>query len=140
LSTHKILQSLACRTADQEPAAVESFWQGLKFVTPQERRRLAALQGVQARREGQKQAYDTTLIYAGQCITVGTWAHWQLMEQACWAKFTQNSHAREALLATGQRPLQHRARRDSKTIPGVIMADIWMRLRHVLQHREASVG
>ena len=41
--------------------------------------------------------------------------------------------AREALLSTGTRPLMHRMRRDSKTIPGVIMADIWMRLRERLR-------
>ena len=34
-----------------------------------------------------------------------------------------------ALLGTGDRPLRHRMRKDSRTIPGVIMAEIWMRLR-----------
>jgi hypothetical protein len=58
------------------------------------------------------------------------------MEQACRAKFSQNEEARTALLATGRRPLVHRMRRDSRTIPGVIMADIWMRIRDRL--READ--
>ena len=70
---------------------------------------------------------------AGQEIAVGTWAHWQLMEQACRAKFSQNEEARAALLATGWRPLVHVVRRDSKAIPGVIMADIWMRIRAELR-------
>jgi predicted NAD-dependent protein-ADP-ribosyltransferase YbiA (DUF1768 family) len=51
------------------------------------------------------------------------------MERACRAKFEQNAEARAALLATGDRPLTHVVRRDSTTIPGVIMAQIWMRIR-----------
>jgi len=35
--------------------------------------------------------------------------------------------------ATGNRPLVHRMRRDSRTIPGALMADIWMRIRQKLQ-------
>ncbi len=52
-----------------------------------------------------------------------------LMRRACAAKFSQNESAREALLSTGDRPLTHKIKRDSQTIPGVIMADIWMRIR-----------
>jgi predicted NAD-dependent protein-ADP-ribosyltransferase YbiA (DUF1768 family) len=55
------------------------------------------------------------------------------MRRACRAKFAQNEHAREALLATGERPLVHQVPRDSRTIPGVIMAEIWMALRSELR-------
>ena len=48
-----------------------------------------------------------------------------------------DDEAREALLSTKNRPLVHRMRRDSKTIPGVIMADIWMRIRADLRERRA---
>ena len=37
--------------------------------------------------------------------------------------------AREALLSTGKRPLVHKVLPDSKTIPGAIMAEIWMEIR-----------
>jgi hypothetical protein len=60
------------------------------------------------------------------------------MERACRAKFEQCHEAREALLSTGTRPLTHRMRRDSKSIPGVIMADIWMRIRRHLQKAESA--
>ncbi len=60
------------------------------------------------------------------------------MFEACQAKFAGNLEAREALLSTGDRPLVHKTRRDSKTIPGALMADIWMRIRAHLQ-RGASV-
>jgi hypothetical protein len=57
------------------------------------------------------------------------------MAAACRAKFEQNEAARRALLATGTRPLEHRVKPDSRTIPGAIMAQIWMRIRDDLQQR-----
>ena len=50
----------------------------------------------------------------------------------------QNREAAAALLATGQRPLTHVVRRDSTTIPGVIMAAIWMRIRKALRKAVAE--
>jgi predicted NAD-dependent protein-ADP-ribosyltransferase YbiA (DUF1768 family) len=114
-------------------ATVESFWQGLKFPPGRERARVAALSGHEARKAGEEQGYGPTVTYDGETIPVGTHAHWALMERACLAKFTQNDAAREALLSTGERPLTHRMRRDSKTIPGALMADIWMRIRRNLR-------
>src|SRR5262249_17214627 len=118
---------------------VESFWQGLKFPPGLGGRRAAELQRAGARAAGEAGAsaaggrraaqdgdYAATVRYEGQDGAVGTCTHWALMERACWAKFTQRAGGRAALLATGERPLQHRMRRDSRTIPGVIMAEIWM--------------
>lgn len=113
--------------------SVESFWQGLKFADEAERRRLAEVEAPRARSEGDKQGYGATVSYGGQEIVVGTSAHWQLMERACCAKFEQNAAARAALLATGDRPITHIVRRDSKAIPGIVMADIWMRIRDGLR-------
>jgi predicted NAD-dependent protein-ADP-ribosyltransferase YbiA (DUF1768 family) len=124
----------------QRYLSVESFWQGLKFGSDSERRRLAQLEGPRARAEGDKQGYGSTVTYSGQEIAVGTWAHWQLMEKACRAKFAQNPEAAAALLATGNRPLTHVVRHDSKAIPGVIMAAIWMRIRKELRRRTAQSG
>lgn len=118
-------------------ASVESFWQGLKFVSEADRKRFAAYEGARAKSEGSKQAYPLSVVYQGAEARVGTYDHWQLMERACRAKFEQNLAAREALLATGTRPLVHIVRRDSKTIPGVIMADIWMRIRDDIQRFRA---
>jgi predicted NAD-dependent protein-ADP-ribosyltransferase YbiA (DUF1768 family) len=113
-------------------ACVEAFWQSLRFA-PAERARIAALAGPVAKQESEKQPYGSHVVYGGQTIAVGTWDHWQLMRRACAAKFAQNEDARAALLATGGRPLVHRVRRDSRTIPGVIMAEIWMELRERLR-------
>ena len=113
----------------QRYQSVESFWQGLKFPDRASRRRLAELDGAQARAEGEAQGYRATVSYGGEDMPVGTSAHWRLMEKACSAKFEQNAEARTALLATGDRPIVHVVRRDSSTIPGVIMAQIWMRIR-----------
>jgi predicted NAD-dependent protein-ADP-ribosyltransferase YbiA (DUF1768 family) len=109
-------------------ACVEAFWQSLRF--PLEMRpQIALMDGPTAKRASFEQPYGTHVHYAGKAIPVGTHAHWTLMRRACLAKFEQNDNARMALLATGERPLEHRIRRDSTTIPGVIMADIWMALR-----------
>lgn len=51
------------------------------------------------------------------------------MEQACLAKFTQDEAACAALRATGEREITHVLPQDSKNIPGVVMAAIWMRVR-----------
>jgi len=114
---------------------VESFWQGLKFAELEDRRRLAMLDGREAWAAGSAKGYGATVCYAGKDIVVGTWAHWQLMERACRAKFEQSAEARDALLATGGRPLTHILPSDSKSIPGAIMAEIWMRIRRALQHQ-----
>jgi predicted NAD-dependent protein-ADP-ribosyltransferase YbiA (DUF1768 family) len=112
--------------------SVEGFWQGLKYDDPAERRRVALLAGKEAKESGRGRKAES-LAYRGETIRVGSHEHWQLMEIACWAKFTQHGAARAALLATDPRPLMHRVRRDSRSIPGVIMADIWMRVRSRLQ-------
>jgi predicted NAD-dependent protein-ADP-ribosyltransferase YbiA (DUF1768 family) len=117
----------------QQYQSVESFWQGLKFEKGSDRRRLAALTGHEARAEGQARGYGKTIVYGGRGIETGSFEHWSLMEQACSAKFDQHFPSREALLSTGERPLEHKMRRDSRTIPGVVMADIWMRIRKGLQ-------
>jgi len=114
-------------------ASVEGFWQGLKFVDETDRKRLAQLHGSEAKRAGQQAPEAETFQYQGTRVRVGCYEHWELMSQACGAKFTQHDAARHALLSTGTRPLTHRMRRDSRTIPGVIMADIWMNIRARLE-------
>ena len=110
-------------------ASIESFWQGLKFPDEADRRRLAALHGPAARDAGHDAPAADTFVYGGETVRVGTYDHWRLMEQACRAKFTQHAAARAALLSTRNRPLVHQVRRDSRNIPGVIMAAIWTRIR-----------
>lgn len=119
----------------QRYVSVESFWQGLKFPADRDRRRIAKLEGPLARAEGDKQGYGATVSYGGKEIAVGTRGHWQLMVAACRAKFEQDEDARAALLATGERPLTHIVHRDSRAIPGIIMADIWTRIRADLRER-----
>jgi predicted NAD-dependent protein-ADP-ribosyltransferase YbiA (DUF1768 family) len=113
--------------------SVEGFWQGLKFDDESERLRLAGLHGRDAMKAGRARSYGATVTYEGKFFRVGTWEHWRLMYWACRMKFRQHAAAREALLSTGERPLLHRTRHDSKTIPGVVMADIWMRIRRKLR-------
>ncbi len=118
--------------------SIEGFWQGLKFPDEADRRRLAALYGPAARDAGYHAPAADTFVYQGETARVGTFDHWRLMERACRAKFARNAAAREALLSTRGRPLVHQVKRDSKNIPGVIMAAIWMRIRERLLRTEPA--
>lgn len=117
--------------------SVEAFWQGLKFPEEARRREIAPLHGGQARRAGIGAPECAAIVYCGRTVRVGTADHWQLMASACGAKFRQHEAARQALLGTGQRPLIHKTRRDSRNIPAVVMADIWMKVR---QHLLDQIG
>jgi predicted NAD-dependent protein-ADP-ribosyltransferase YbiA (DUF1768 family) len=113
--------------------SVEGFWQGLKFDSERDRNRIAKLHGGEAKGAGDGAEFRTHFQYEGQEIRVGSPEHWGLMRRACKAKFTTNFEAQEALLATGQRWLTHRMRRDSRNIPGAILAEIWMDIRETLR-------
>jgi predicted NAD-dependent protein-ADP-ribosyltransferase YbiA (DUF1768 family) len=119
-------------------ASVEAFWQGLKFPDEPRRRQIASLYGDDARRAGFDAPDSATTEYRGRIVRVGTADHWRLMTFACWAKFNQHDAARQALLASADRPLVHKTRRDSRNIPGVVMADIWMKVRCGLVNRIES--
>ena len=121
-------------------ASVEGFWQGLKFPKAADRRRIAELYAGTAKRAGEEAVPSETFEYEGQRFYPGTHAHWKLMERACWAKFSQNEDARSALLATGSRPITHVMRRDSTTIPGAIMAEIWTRIRKRLRQADERLA
>jgi len=121
-----------------EYGSVEAFWQGLKFPDPSRRLAIAPLHGQEARRAGFEAPSATTFKYQGREVRVGTWDHWQLMARACWSKFRSHQAARDALLGTGERPLEHKTRKDSRNIPGVLMADIWMKIRRGLQKQQSS--
>jgi len=114
-------------------ASVEAFWQGLKFPDESKRTEIAMFFGQEARQAGFYATDSDTFLYSNQTVRTGTFDHWQLIKRACFAKFTQHEPSKQALLRTGQRPLTHRMRRDSRTIPGVIMAEIWMQIRKKLR-------
>jgi hypothetical protein len=113
----------------QQYASVEGFWQSLRASTAVERSRIAGLKGSEAKRAGAALSAPDTIDLDGRTIRWGSPEHWDLMRQACRAKFSQCVAARHALLGTAPRPLVHRVRFDSRSIPGAVMADIWMGLR-----------
>lgn len=115
-----------------EYASVEAFWQGLKFEEG-ERGEIATLFGKEAKKIGNRVKYKKHVRYKDHKVRVGSPEHWALMARACEHKFTQNPFAQEALLGTGIRPLYHKPRKDSQTIPGPIMASIWMNIRSQLR-------
>jgi len=109
--------------------SIEGFWQGLRAGTAEQRQRIAALSGAAAKQAGAAIDPPEVLDFEGRRIRWASPEHWDLMRQACRAKFSQCDDARQALLATAPRPLEHRVRFDSRSIPGVVMAGIWMGLR-----------
>lgn len=109
--------------------SVEGFWQGLKFPEEQKRLEIAQLWGFEAKRAARDARKRVFFKYEGEKIRMGSREHWILMAKACIRKFQQNDDARKALLNTKNRPLIHKTKRDSRTIPGAIMADIYMNIR-----------
>lgn len=122
----------------QRYASIEGFWQGLERAEPAARRAMAKLWGSEAKQVGGSVDQPPAFDWQGVTVAAGSPEHWALMRGACEAKFSQNGDARTALLATGERWLTHKVRRDSRTIPGAIMADIWMKVRTRLQDEAAS--
>ncbi len=122
----------------QHYASIEGFWQGLKRAEPGQRRAMAKFWGREAKHIGGSVDQPLEFDWQGVTIAAGSPEHWALMRAACMAKFSQHDVARTALLATEERWLTHKVRRDSRTIPGAIMADIWMRIRARLQDEAAS--
>jgi hypothetical protein len=100
--------------------SIEGFWQGLKFDDESDRRRIARLWGAEARDAGKPAGQPPVFRYGTERIAAGSPEHWHLMRRACTAKFDQHRDAR--------------VRRDSRTIPGAIMAQIWMDLRADIEH------
>lgn len=114
-------------------ASTEGFWQSLRAPDPEERARIRALDGLAAKKAGEAYPYEEAVTYRGQEIAVGSPEHWVLMRRAVEAKFRANDRARAALLSTGNTPLVHQIGVDSKTIPGAVMASIWMEVRDLLR-------
>jgi predicted NAD-dependent protein-ADP-ribosyltransferase YbiA (DUF1768 family) len=119
-------------------ASIEGFWQGLKFDDPARRRQIAKLSGASAKEAGKPGGQPPVFDFGGLCITAGSPEHWHLMRRACEAKFGQHRGAADALRASGARWLTHKVRRDSRTIPGAIMAQIWMDIRARMAEGDGS--
>jgi predicted NAD-dependent protein-ADP-ribosyltransferase YbiA (DUF1768 family) len=116
--------------------SVEGFWQSLKFEKNSDRRAVAQLWGGAAKKATKGMGQPERFEYMDKIIRAGTHEHHALMYAANFAKFTQNEAAKAALLATNDRPIEHKMRRDSLTIPGAIMGDIWMRVREEIAERK----
>lgn len=120
--------------------SVEGFWQSLKFSDPDERRKVARLWGIEAKRAGRDAPKaDTFLWNAGSDIVeiqVGSPQHRALMRQALRMKFRRNPRALKLLLATGDEPITHVLHNkkgevlpDSKTIPAEVLCGYLMEIR-----------
>lgn len=116
--------------------SVEAFWQSLKFPKHSDKRRVATLAGIEAKRAGREAPKADTFIWQGSIIRVGSAEHHALMRMAVKAKLKQNRKILRALLASGDEPITHilhdkdgNVIPDSKTIPGAAFSKILMDLR-----------
>ena len=117
-------------------ASVEGFWQSLKFPKHSDKRRVAQLSGLEAKRAGREAPKSSTFIWQGSVIEVGSPEHHQLMRMAVKAKLKQNRKVLKMLLATGNEPITHiltdregNPLPDSKSIPNAVFSSILMALR-----------
>jgi len=117
-------------------ASVEGFWQSLKFPKLSDKRRVAKLSGVEAKRAGREAPKSDTFLWQGSKIKVGSPEHHQLMRIAVKAKLKQNRGILKLLLQSGDEPITHvltdregNVLPDSKTIPSAVFSRILVDLR-----------
>jgi len=125
--------------------SIEGFWQGIKYPEgSDERQRVSALFGMEAKEAGGPVKHLEELTYQGRIIKVGSSEHHELMKRALRAKLEQNPGLKDMLVASGEATIIHDPRKpdgspypDSKTIPAAVFSRIMMELRSEL--REALV-
>lgn len=121
--------------------SVEGFLQGLKVEGPEKQLRIFGKHGFQAKRAGTKARNQNvwtqkTVWLQGTPIAFPSDQYDSLVERAIRAKFEQNKDAREALVATGDRPLIHDTGRPESprtSLPAVRFLQILTRLRAELR-------
>lgn len=120
----------------EEYASVEGFWQSLKFPKLSDRRKVAKLSGVDAKRAGRDAPKADTFIWQGSKIVVGSPEHHQLMRMAIKAKLKQNRPILRLFLASWGEEFTHILRDkdgnelpDSKSIPAKVFCQILTQLR-----------
>lgn len=134
------LSNFACtlfRLDDVDCQSMEGFLQGLKEEKPEKQQRIFSKHGFEAKRAGTKartnKAWESKSVWwRSQRIEYQSAAYFALVERALRAKFEQNEEAREALTATGNRPLIHDTGKfeSMKTsLPAARFIEILMRVR-----------
>ncbi|MBW3545428.1 MAG: hypothetical protein KY428_07510 [Bacteroidetes bacterium] len=121
--------------------SAEAFWQSLKTEIPLLRKQIYPLWGYEAKKAGRLvQGSSNLFTYGDALYRVGSVAHHTLLERALCAKFTQNEDARNALIATGTRPLRHMLKNrfgqfrpgDSPALSALTFELMLDRIRHAL--------
>ncbi|MBL8890238.1 MAG: NADAR family protein [Planctomycetaceae bacterium] len=114
-------------------ASLESFWQSLKFNDAAERIGVGNRSAPAARQLGRSARLPEYIRYFGQIVVPGTPDHWQILRRAALAKFSQNSDARDALIATGHRPLYRDLPKPDPLLPNAVLSEIWHSLRKLFR-------
>jgi len=92
-----------------EVSSMEGFLQSLKFKEPDMQKHICTLTGIAAKRSGAKKNWQRhqVLWWDGEPIARDSQEYQDLLDEAYHAMFSQNTKARNALLATGDAVLKH---------------------------------
>lgn len=115
-------------------ASVESFYVGLKFLAPAERRRIALLPARDAFELGKASSLAVTE-YRGRRFALGGPEHHALIERAIRAKLAQHPDLARDFAATHPRPIVHdtgQPERPGTFLPAAALCRILTRLRDEL--------
>jgi len=113
-------------------ASIEGFVQALKFRDLEEQLQVCALHGIEAKRAGAGEVHEQAvrqgkLWWQGQEIALHSQEHYDLIERALRAKFTQHEDSRLALLETRSQILTHETGRPESpttTLPAQIFISL----------------
>ncbi len=122
-------------------ASAEGFIHAIKLPRDDPRRaEVAALSGKRARRRGRSinaAVNPCEAVHAsGRSFAYRSPGHFEVIEQALRAKFTQDERAREALLDTGDKRIVHDTGRDESpttSLPADVFVDMLTRIRNDLR-------
>ena len=123
-------------------ASIEGFIQSLKFSDPKEQMEVCLLSGKEAKRRGRAKAKTMTKLeiwWAGEEFTFQSDDHFDLIEQALRAKFSQSEEAQEALLATGEAELVHNLGRPEPRLSSLPAKKFVAMLTKIRQELQATV-
>jgi predicted NAD-dependent protein-ADP-ribosyltransferase YbiA (DUF1768 family) len=123
--------------------SVEAFWQSLKTEIPALRQEIYTMWGLPAKQAGRlvQQQGTSLFTYVGNIYKIGSEQHHTLLERALRAKFGQHTDSKNALLATGNRPLKHVIKNkfgqfrpgDSPALPAIVFERMLLKIREELQ-------
>lgn len=131
---------------------VEGFWQSLKTEIPSLRNQIRLMDGLSAKKASWaikgSESSSNLFTYMERLYRVGSEGHHILLERAIREKVNQNDLAKDALIASENRPLKHLLKNkygqwrpgDSPALPAIVFERMLMNIRDELQNGNISAN